>query len=70
MSTGMKILGGVVLLMNSVCLLRMGLLPSIFFGRNYALYKRNFWVSLSIAIIFSLSEGLVIWILFAEQQSQ
>ncbi len=66
----MKILGGVVLIMNSLCLLRLGLLPSIFFGRNLALYRRNFWVSLSIFFIFSLSEGLLIWILVADPQPQ
>ena len=70
MSTGIKILGGIVLLMNSLCLLRLGLPPSIFFGRNYVLFRRNFLVSLLIAVIFSLSEGLIIWILLAEPQLQ
>ncbi len=69
MSTAMKIVGIFVLLMNSLCLIRLGLLPSIYFLRSYALYKKNFWLSLTFTVIFCLSEWILIWILFLYPQT-
>lgn len=68
MSLTMKILGWIALLMNSLCLLRLGILPSIYFGRNYALYKIHFWISFALLVVFTLSEAMLIWILLADPQ--
>ncbi len=68
MSFPMKIIGGVALLLNSLCLLRLGVLPAIYFGRNYALYKPHFWISFCLLVVFTLSESILIWILLADPQ--
>ena len=61
----MKIACGVLILLNSLCLLRLGLLPMVFFGRNYSLYRKIFWVSCLVATIFSLSEYMLIQIMIS-----
>ncbi len=66
MSLTMKIAGGVVLLLNSLCLLRLGILPAIYFGRSYDLHKVHFWISFAFLAVFTLSEAMLIWILLTD----
>jgi hypothetical protein len=62
MSLWVHFAGWFLVLINSLCLLRLGILPMIFFGRNYALYRKTFWVSLFITLVFLLSEVMLILI--------
>jgi len=62
----MKIACGTLILLNSLCLLRLGLLPMLFFGRNYSLYGKIFWISCLVALIFCLSEYMLIRIMIAQ----
>ena len=58
-------MGWVILAVNSLCLLRMGILPMVFFGRNYKLYHKIFWVSLFVSIILSMSEIMILRMLLS-----
>lgn len=60
MSLWAHMLGWVLVLINSLCLLRLGLLPLVFFGRNYKLYGKIFWVSLFVSLVFGMSEFMLI----------
>ena len=53
-------IGWILVALNSLCLLRLGLLPMIFFGRNYKLYGKIFWVSCLVTIIFLVCEVMLI----------
>ena len=53
-------IGWILVALNSLCLLRLGLLPMIFFGRNYKLYSKIFWVSCLVTIIFLVCEVMLI----------
>ena len=53
-------IGLILLALNSLCLLRLGLLPMIFFGRNYRLYRKIFWVSCFVTMVFFASEVMLI----------
>ena len=53
-------IGWILVALNSLCLLRLGLLPMIFFGRNYKLYSKIFWVSCLVTIIFLACEVMLI----------
>ena len=56
-------MGWVILAVNSLCLLRIGILPMIFFGRNYKMYHKIFWVSLFVTTILTMSEVMILRIL-------
>lgn len=56
----MHIIGWFMLLINTLCLIRLGVLPVIFFARNYALYGKIFWVSLFVTIGFTGSEVMIL----------
>ena len=56
----MHIIGWFMLLINTLCLIRLGILPVIFFARNYALYGKIFWVSLFVTIVFTGSEVMIL----------
>ena len=60
MALWMHILGWIFLLVNTLCLLRLGILPAIFFAKNYSLYNKIFWVSLFVTLIFTLSEVMLL----------
>ena len=60
MSIWLHAFGWALVLINSLCLLRLGILPMIFFGRNYKLYGKIFWVSFFITLIFAMSEFMLI----------
>ena len=60
MSLWVHFAGWLLVLINSLCLLRLGILPMIFFARNYALYSKIFWVSLFITFVFLCSEVMLI----------
>jgi len=53
-------LGWVLVAVNSICLVRLGILPMIFFGRNYKLYGKIFWVSCFVTLIFLTSELMLV----------
>jgi hypothetical protein len=61
----MYIFGWFLLLLNTLCLIRLGILPAIFFARNYAIYNKIFWVSLFVTLVFTGSETMLIKILLA-----
>jgi hypothetical protein len=63
MSLWMHIMGWVFLGINTLCLLRLGVLPVIFFAKNFALYNKIFWVSLVVTTIFICSEIMLIQML-------
>ena len=46
--------------LNTLCLVRLGILPMVFFARNYSLYRKIFWVSIVITLIFSFSEWFLV----------
>ncbi len=60
MSLWVHVAGWVLVLVNSLCLLRLGILPMIFFAKNYALYSKIFWVSLFVTFVFLCSEVMLI----------
>ena len=60
MSLLMHILGWFFLLLNTLCFFRLGLLPMIFFFKNYALYKKIFLVSVAVTLIFAASEYMLL----------
>jgi len=62
MSLWVHFAGWFLVLINSLCLLRLGILPMVFFVRNYALYRKIFWVSLFITLVFLWSEVMLITI--------
>ena len=62
MSLWVHVAGWVLVLVNSLCLLRLGILPMIFFAKNYALYSKIFWVSLFVTFVFLCSEVMLIMI--------
>jgi hypothetical protein len=62
MSLWVHFAGWLLVLINSLCLLRLGILPMVFFGRNYVLYRKIFWVSLFITLVFLCSEVMLITI--------
>ncbi|MEC8244244.1 MAG: hypothetical protein VX038_05315 [Verrucomicrobiota bacterium] len=53
-------IGWLLVVINSLCLLRLGLLPMIFFGRNYRLYSKIFWVSCFVSSVFITSEVMLV----------
>ena len=54
------VVGWVMVFVNTLCLLRLGILPMIFFGRNYKAYALLFWVSSFVTIVFLLSEIMLV----------
>ncbi len=60
MSLWVHVAGWILVLVNSLCLLRLGILPMIFFAKNYALYSKIFWVSLFVTFVFLCSEVMLI----------
>ena len=50
----------VVLFFNALLLLRLGLLPLVFYGRNYKQCRVLFWISLAVTGIFSLSTVFIV----------
>ena len=60
MSLWVHFAGWILVLVNSLCLLRLGILPMIFFAKNYALYSKIFWVSLFVTLVFLCSEVMLI----------
>ena len=56
----MHAFGWFLVVINTLCLVRLGLLPMIFFCRNYKLYGKIFWVSLFVSFIFTMSEIMLI----------
>ena len=46
--------------LNTLCLVRLGILPMVFFARNYSLYRKIFWVSIVITLMFSFSEWFLV----------
>jgi hypothetical protein len=63
MALWMHIIGWIFLGLNTLCLIRLGVLPVIFFAKNYALYSKIFWVSLIVTSIFLGSEYMLLQIL-------
>ncbi|HAU59670.1 MAG TPA: hypothetical protein DHU78_07435 [Opitutae bacterium] len=63
MALWIHIIGWILVVVNSLCLLRLGILPMIFFARNYKLYGKIFWVSLFVGTIFLMSEFMLLRIL-------
>ena len=63
MALWMHIIGWLFLCINTLCLIRLGILPAIFFAKNYALYSKIFWVSIGVTILFSASEFMLLQIL-------
>ena len=60
MSIWVHVAGWVMVALNSLCLLRLGILPMVFFARNYKLYGKIFWVSLFVMSVFLMSEIMLI----------
>ena len=54
------IFGWLLVVVNSLCLLRLGVLPMIFFARNYKLYGKIFWVSCFVSVVFLGSEVMLV----------
>ena len=52
-------------MINTLCLIRLGILPVIFFAKNYALYNKIFWVSLFVFLVFTGSEIMLFRILLS-----
>jgi len=65
MSLWVHLAGWLLVIINSLCLLRLGILPMVFFGRNYSLYRKIFWVSLAITFVFIFSEVMLITIMLS-----
>ena len=63
MSLWVPFAGRCVVVLNTLCLIRLGILPMIFFWKNYALYRKIFWVSIIITFIFVFSETILISIM-------
>jgi len=63
MALWMHIIGWIFLGINTLCLLRLGVLPVIFFAKNFALYNKIFWVSLVVTMVFTGSEIMLIQML-------
>ena len=51
MPTWQYYIGWILVAVNSICLLRLGILPMIFFGRITS-YTGKFWVSCFVAMVF------------------
>ena len=49
-----------VLFFNSLLFLRLGLLPLIFYARNYKQCRVLFWIALTVTGIFSLSTVFIV----------
>ena len=60
MSLWVHVAGWVLVALNTLCLVRLGILPMVFFARNYSLYRKIFWVSIVITLIFSFSEWFLV----------
>ena len=60
MSLWVHIAGWVLVALNTLCLVRLGILPMVFFARNYSLYRKIFWVSIVITLMFSFSEWFLV----------
>ena len=60
MSGWIHIVGWLMVAVNTLCLLRLGILPVIFLARNYKLYGKIFWVALFVATVFLMSEVMLI----------
>jgi len=56
----MKIFALICLLFSTLLLLRMGILPLIYFGRHYGLSRLLFWLSFILTCIFSLSTAYIV----------
>ena len=54
------IFGWALVFVNTLCLLRLGILPVIFFAKNYQLYGKLFWVSCFVGVIFLASEIMLV----------
>ncbi len=63
MALWMHIVGWLFLAINTLCLIRLGILPVVFFAKNYALYSKIFWVSLIVTTIFLGSEYMLLQML-------
>ena len=60
MSLWVHFAGWVLVALNTLCLVRLGILPMVFFARNYSLYRKIFWVSIVITLMFSFSEWFLV----------
>tara|TARA_Y100000766_G_C18310977_1_gene320884 strand:- start:101 stop:310 length:210 start_codon:yes stop_codon:yes gene_type:complete len=60
MSFWVHVAGWVLVALNTLCLVRLGILPMVFFARNYSLYRKIFWVSIVITLMFSFSEWFLV----------
>ncbi|HAE10050.1 MAG TPA: hypothetical protein DCG39_00260 [Opitutae bacterium] len=60
MSLWVHVAGWVLVALNTLCLVRLGILPMVFFARNYSLYRKIFWVSIVITLMFSFSEWFLV----------
>jgi len=60
MSLWVHFAGWVMVALNTLCLVRLGILPMVFFARNYSLYRKIFWVSIVITLMFSFSEWFLV----------
>ena len=60
MSDWQYVIGWILVFINSLCLLRLGILPMIFFVRNYKLYGKLFWIALFVSAVFLTSEIMLI----------
>lgn len=56
----MKAFALVCLFFSALLLLRMGILPMIYFGRSYALCRPLFWLAFVLTCIFSLSTAFIV----------
>ena len=57
------IVGWCLVVLNTLCLIRLGILPVIFFWKNYALYQKAFWASILITFIFTFSQVMLVSIM-------
>lgn len=63
MSLWVHVAGWVLVALNTLCLVRLGILPMVFFARNYSLYRKIFWVSIVITLMFSFSEWFLVFMM-------
>ena len=63
MSFWFQLGGWLVVALNTLCLFRLGIIPMVFFWKNYALYRKFFWVSVIMTFIFLFSETMLISIM-------
>jgi hypothetical protein len=56
----MTVFAYLVLFFNSLLLLRLGLLPLIFYARNYRQCRPLFWIAALVTGIFSLSTVFIV----------